>query len=172
MGLGFVAGFSQNNTFRPQLAVTREQLVSLVLESFQGIQGANITFLSNLSIRLYSEVDISRWSAGKFLFAWENKIVRGDKNGTFKPTQPVTGVELIGVLPIAAEFRWSVGMQPNLVAKEPSKTFQTFRIIRLLLFLLKCLLIVLLLPLLTKWAIGLLSIILQSGITRRLLCGC
>ncbi|CAA9209780.1 MAG: hypothetical protein AVDCRST_MAG95-45, partial [uncultured Adhaeribacter sp.] len=32
------------------------------------------------------------------------------------PTQPVTGVELIGVLPIAAEFRFSTGMQPNLVA--------------------------------------------------------
>ncbi len=123
MGLGFVAGFSQNNTFRPQLAVTREQLVSLVLESFQGIQGANITFPSNLSIRLYSEVDISRWSAGKVLFARENKIVSGYKDGTFKPTPPVTRAELIGVLPIAAEFRLSAGMQPNLVAKEPSKTF-------------------------------------------------
>jgi len=44
--------------------------------------------------------------------ARENKIVSGDKNGTFKPTQPVTGVELIGVLPIAAEFRLSAGMQP------------------------------------------------------------
>jgi N-acetylmuramoyl-L-alanine amidase len=29
----------------------------------------------------------------------------------------------MGVLPIAAEFRLSAGMQPNLVAKEPSKTF-------------------------------------------------
>ena len=50
-------------------------------------------------------------------------IVSRHKNGTFKPTQPVTGVELIGVLPRAAEFRLSAGMQPNLVAKEPSKTF-------------------------------------------------
>jgi hypothetical protein len=123
VGLGFVGGFSQNNTFRPQLAVTREPLVSLVLESFQGIQGANITFPSNLSIRLYSEVDITRWSAGKVLFARDNKIVSGDRNGTFKPTQPVTRAELIGVLPIAAEFGWSAGMQRNLVAKEPSKTF-------------------------------------------------
>ena len=85
MGLRFVAGFSQNNTFRPPLAVTREQLVSLVLASFQAIQGANITFPSNISIRLYSEVDVSRWSAGKFLFARENKIVSRHKNGTFKP---------------------------------------------------------------------------------------
>jgi N-acetylmuramoyl-L-alanine amidase len=123
VGLGFVAGFSQNNTFRPQLGVTREQLVSLVLESFQGRQGANITFPSNVSIRLYSEVDLSRWSAIKVLFARDNKIVSGDKNGTFKLTQPVTRAQLMGVLPIAAEFRLSAGMQPNLVAKEPSKTF-------------------------------------------------
>jgi hypothetical protein len=98
-------------------------LVSLVLASFQGIQGANITFPSNLSIRLYSEVDISRWSAGKVLFARDNKIVSGSQDGTFKLTQPVTRAELMGVLPIAAKFRWSAGMQPNLVAKEPSKTF-------------------------------------------------
>jgi hypothetical protein len=123
VGLGFVAGFPQDNSFRPQLAVTQEQLVSLVLESFQGIQSANITFPSNLSIRLYSEVDLSRWSAGKVLFARKNKIVRGYKDGTFKPTQPVTRAELMGVLRRAAEFGWSAGMQPNLVAKEPSKTF-------------------------------------------------
>jgi len=86
LGLGFVAGFSQNNTFRPQLAVTSEQLVSLVLESFQGIQGANITFPSNLSIRLYSEVDISPWSAEKVIFARKNQIVSDYKDKTFKPT--------------------------------------------------------------------------------------
>ena len=57
------------------------------------------------------------------IYLRENKIVSGDKNGTFKPTQSVTGVELIGVLPRVAEFRFSAGMQPNLVAKEPSKTF-------------------------------------------------
>jgi hypothetical protein len=123
VGFGFVARFSQDNTFRPQLAVTREQLVSLVLASFQAIQGANITFPSNLSIRLYSEVDISRWSAGKVLFARDNKIVSRDKNGTFKPTQPVTRAELMGVLPRVAEFGLSAGMQPNLLAKKPSKTF-------------------------------------------------
>jgi hypothetical protein len=170
VGLGFVAGFSQNNTFRPQLAVTREQLVFLVLESFQGIQGANITFPSNLSIRLYSEVDISRGSAGKVLFAWDNKIVSGENNGTFKPTQPVTRVELIGVLPIAAEFPWSAGMQPNLVAKEPSKTFsdtQNYGAASITQMSSYCS---------VAAAInemgGLLRMILLCRITRLLLCGC
>jgi hypothetical protein len=87
------------------------------------IQGANITFPSNLSICLYSEVNISRWSAGKIIFARENKIVSGYQDGTFKPTQAVTRAELMGMLRRAAEFGLSAGMQPNLVAKEPSKTF-------------------------------------------------
>jgi hypothetical protein len=53
----------------------------------------------------------------------ENKIVSRYKDGAFKPTQPVTRAELSGVLPRAAECGLSAGMQPNLVAKEPSKTF-------------------------------------------------
>jgi hypothetical protein len=98
VGFGFVARFSQNNTFRPQLAVTREQLVSLVWESWKGIQGANITFPSHVSIRPYSDLPISRWSAGKILFARDNKIVSGYQDETFKPTQPVTRAELMAVL--------------------------------------------------------------------------
>ncbi|MEG4535129.1 hypothetical protein QUB06_32025 [Microcoleus sp. D2_18a_D3] len=46
MGFGFVSRFSQNNTFRLQLAVTREQLVSLVLESWKGVQDAISHFLA------------------------------------------------------------------------------------------------------------------------------
>ncbi|WP_333248787.1 MULTISPECIES: S-layer homology domain-containing protein [unclassified Microcoleus] len=123
MGFGFVARFFQNNTFRSQFAVTREQLVSLVWESLKGIQCGNITFPSHVSIRPYSDVPISHWSAGKLLFARDNKIVSGYQDGTFKPTQPVTRAELMGVRRREAEFGFSAGMQPNLVAKEPSKTF-------------------------------------------------
>jgi hypothetical protein len=55
--------------------------------------------------------------------ARNNKIVSYYQDGTFKPTQPVTRAELMAVLPRAAEFGLSAGMQPNLVVKEPSKTF-------------------------------------------------
>jgi hypothetical protein len=172
VGFGFVARFSQDNTFRPQLAVTREQLISVVLESFQGIQGANITFPSSLSIRLYSEVDISRWSAGKVLFARDNKIVSGYQDGTFKPTQPVTRAKLIGVLSIAAEFRLSAGMQPNLVAKEPSKTFLDTQNYGAASIITQMSAYCSVAAALNEMG-GLLSMILQNPITRRrLLCGC
>jgi hypothetical protein len=55
--------------------------------------------------------------------ARNNKIVSDNQDGTFKPTQPVTRAELMAVLPRVAEFGLSAGMQPNLVVKEPSKTF-------------------------------------------------
>lgn len=124
VGLGFVAGFSQDNTFRPQLAVTREQLVSLVLESLKGIQGANITFPATVISPPYRDVDLSRWSAAKVQFARDNKIVSGYEDGTFKPTQPVTRAELMAVLRRAAEFGLSArGKQPNLVSQQPPKSF-------------------------------------------------
>ncbi|HSF76264.1 MAG TPA: S-layer homology domain-containing protein, partial [Microcoleus sp.] len=101
--------------------------------------------------------------------ARDNKIVSGYQDGTFQPTQPVTRTELMAVRRRATEFSLSArGMQPNLFAKEQSKTFSDTQNYGVLLLLIKCLLIVLLLPLLTKWAINLLRMILQSAITRRL----
>ncbi|MEG5174261.1 S-layer homology domain-containing protein [Microcoleus sp. B3-D7] len=51
-------------------------------------------------------------------------MVSGYQDGTFKPTQSVTRAELMAVRLRAAEFGLSArGMNRDLVAKEPSKTF-------------------------------------------------
>ncbi|MEP6520425.1 S-layer homology domain-containing protein [Microcoleus vaginatus DQ-U2] len=51
-------------------------------------------------------------------------MVSGYQDGTLKPTQSVTRAELMAVLRRAAEFGFSArGMNRDLVAKEPSKTF-------------------------------------------------
>ena len=124
VALGFVAGFSEDNTFRPQLALTREQLVSLVLESLKGIQGANIVIPTQASSRPYSDVETTRWSAAKIQFARDKNIVSGYKDGTFKPTQPVTRAELMAVLRQAALFGLSArGMSPVLTPKQSPTNF-------------------------------------------------
>ncbi|OCR02653.1 S-layer protein [Oscillatoriales cyanobacterium USR001] len=124
VALGFVAGFSEDNTFRPQLALTREQLVSLVLESLKGIQGANIVIPSQTSTRPYSDVETSRWSAAKIQFARDKNIVSGYKDGTFRPTQPVTRAELMAVLRRASEFGLSArGLSPVLTPKQTPTNF-------------------------------------------------
>ena len=124
VALGFVAGFAQDNTFRPELALTREQLVSLVLESLKGIPGANIVIPSQTSTRPYSDVETSRWSAAKIQFARDKNIVSGYKDGTFQPTKPVTRAELMAVLRRASEFGLSLrGMSPVLTPKQTPTNF-------------------------------------------------
>ena len=68
----------------------------------------------------------------------------------------------MGMLPVAAEFGLSAQIQPNLVAKDPSKTFSDTQNYGAASIITQ-----------TKLAIGLLRMILQNGITRRrLLCEC
>lgn len=124
VALGFVAGFSEDNTFRPQLSLTREQLVSLVLESLKNVQGANLSIPTTVSTRPYRDVDASRWSAAKIQFARDNKIVSGYEDGSFRPAQPVTRAELMAVLRRAAEFGLSIrGMRPEVVGKDAVTSF-------------------------------------------------
>ncbi|WP_017720435.1 DUF3747 domain-containing protein [Kamptonema formosum] len=121
--LGFVAGFN-DNTFRPQATLTREQLVSLVVESLKRLPNVNITVPSQAASRPYPDVDASRWSAAKIQFARDNKIVSGYQDGTFRPEQPVTRAELVTVLRRAAEFgKTQRGLSAELTPKETPKTF-------------------------------------------------
>ncbi|MBD1892763.1 DUF3747 domain-containing protein [Coleofasciculus sp. FACHB-SPT9] len=124
VALGFVAGFKEDNTFRPQVALTREQLVSMVLESLTKLPGANVTIPTQAASRPYPDVDASRWSAAKIKWARDNNIVSGYQDGTFKPTQPVTRAELMAVLQRAAEFGKNMrGLSPELATKNLAKTF-------------------------------------------------
>lgn len=124
VALGFVAGFKEDNTFRPAVALTREQLVSMVLEAVSKLPGANITLPAQISSRPYPDVDASRWSAAKIQWARDNKIVSGYQDGQFRPTQPVTRAELMAVLRRAAEFGKTLqGLPPQLAAKNSPKDF-------------------------------------------------
>jgi N-acetylmuramoyl-L-alanine amidase len=124
VAIGFVSGFREDNTFKPQDALTREQLVSMVLEGLKTLPGANITLPTQATGRPYPDVDASRWSAAKIQWARDNKIISGYQDGTFKPTQPVTRAELVAVQRRAAEFAHTMqGRPPELTPKQPATQF-------------------------------------------------
>lgn len=124
VAMGFVAGFREDNTFRPQTALTREQLVSMVLEGLSELPGANVNLPTNVTSRPYSDVETSRWSAAKIQWARQNNIVSGYTDGTFRPTRPVTRAELMAVQRRAAEFAKTLqGQAPELNPTEPAQSF-------------------------------------------------
>lgn len=123
VNLGFIAGF-EDNTFRPTATLTREQLVSMVVEALNKQPNIEINVPSQVSSSPFSDVEPSRWSAAKIQFAQANNIVSGYGDGRFRPTQPVTRAELIAVLRRAAEFsRSRQGLDTTLPSTQEPQSF-------------------------------------------------
>lgn len=100
--IGFISGFPGDNTFRPKDPLTREQLVSMVID------GLNIQSPPQVTSNPYPDVPTNRWSAAKIERAKQLGLISGYSNGTFKPTQSVTRAELLAVVRKAAEYKASV----------------------------------------------------------------
>jgi hypothetical protein len=111
VSLKFIAGF-KDNTFQPKTALTREQLVSMVLDAVKTVPGVQLTVPDAATKNPYADVDAKRWSAAKIAFAQTNKIVSGYPDGTFQPTRPVTRAELMAVLQSAAKYTKTLQKKP------------------------------------------------------------
>ncbi|MDY6784884.1 MAG: DUF3747 domain-containing protein [Cyanobacteriota bacterium] len=117
--IGFIAGFAEDNTFRPLSPLTREQLVSMVFEAMRTIPGVNLTAPTSVSSNPFPDVPANRWSAAKIQWARESQIVEGYLDGSFRPTQNVTRAELIAVMKKAAQYGKTLrGLSPTLEAKQ------------------------------------------------------
>ncbi|NJO40333.1 MAG: DUF3747 domain-containing protein [Cyanobacteria bacterium RU_5_0] len=101
--IGFISGF-EDDTFRPQASLTREQLVSMVLGALDSLPNVNLNIPTQASGNPYSDVEAGRWSAARIQFARDNNIIQGYEDGTFRPTQPVTRAELMAVLRRTSEY--------------------------------------------------------------------
>lgn len=124
VSLGFIAGFYEDNSFRPRESLTREQLVSMVLESLDKLPDVDLDVPTTVSSSPYPDVQASRWSAAKIKFAQDNNIVSGYQDGSFRPTQPVTRAELMAVLRRAAEYGKSLRqLDPTLMPKQSAFDF-------------------------------------------------
>jgi N-acetylmuramoyl-L-alanine amidase len=124
VNLGFIAGFMEDNTFRPQAQLTREQLVSMVLEALDTMPGVEMNLPTRATRRAFPDISLDRWSAAKIQFAQDSGIVTGYQDGSFRPTQPVTRAELMAVLRRAAEYAQTTrGNGTTLVGNQDSFQF-------------------------------------------------
>ncbi|MFP4009441.1 MAG: DUF3747 domain-containing protein [Spirulinaceae cyanobacterium] len=122
--IGFIAGFPEDNTFRPLASLTREQLVSIVYEAINSLDDINLPPASAPTAAPFPDVPTNRWSAAKIKWARDNDIVSGYLTGTFRPTQNVTRAELIAVMKKAAQFvKNQRGQAPTLATTQNSQSF-------------------------------------------------
>ncbi|MFW6296508.1 MAG: DUF3747 domain-containing protein [Halothece sp.] len=121
---GFIAGFKEDNTFRPQAGLTREQIVSMVVEALKTVPNVNVNVPTSATSSPYPDVTSSRWSAAKIQWAKQNQIISGYPDGTFRPQQQVTRAELMAIQRRAAEYaRIQQGQSPELPAQQTPQTF-------------------------------------------------
>lgn len=97
--LGFISGFAEDNTFRPLATLTREQLVSIVIEGLDRVPQGSV------SRNPYPDVPASRWSAAKIKQAQDLGLIAGYGDGTFRPTRAVTRAELIAIMDKAVRLK-------------------------------------------------------------------
>lgn len=94
VNMGFISGF-EDQTFRPNEELTREQIVSIVIDALEGMPELELTVSEEADNAPYPDVAADRWSAAKIAWAKENNIIAGYDDGTFRPVDPVTRAELI-----------------------------------------------------------------------------
>ncbi|MCC5653222.1 S-layer homology domain-containing protein [Nostoc sp. XA013] len=111
---GLIAGFTSNNTFRPTLDLTREQMISMVINALSKLPVSRATVphdpppaagnLLKVTSKPFRDVNVTRWSAAMIEWAKFNGIMQGYSDGTFRPTQTVTRAELMAVLRKAIQY--------------------------------------------------------------------
>ncbi|MGC1306334.1 MAG: DUF3747 domain-containing protein [Phormidesmis sp.] len=114
--LGVISGFREDNTFRPRASLTREQVVSIVLDGLREAPADSTV----VSTKPYPDVPTNRWSAAKIQKAAALGFISGYPDGTFRPTQEVTRAELMAIMRKASQFRTEFA---NLPSNQPGRNF-------------------------------------------------
>jgi len=120
---GLISGFYEDNTFRPELSLTREQMISLVIETLRKLPKSSITLPTQFTDP-YPDVPATRWSAAKIQFSRNHAMVTGYQDGTFQPTKPVTRAELVVALYRAVQFyQRSLALTTQITPRSPALNF-------------------------------------------------
>ncbi|NET56451.1 MAG: S-layer homology domain-containing protein, partial [Symploca sp. SIO2E6] len=122
VALGFIAGFKEDNTFRPLNPITREQMVAMLLEALKTIPDLSLNIPAETASNPFRDVEASRWSGSKIAWAKSNQLITGYPNGEFRPSQPVTRAELMAMLKKAVEYIQEALGKPTTL-KQTQETF-------------------------------------------------
>lgn len=117
--LGVISGFPEDGTFRPTAPLTREQAVSVVIETASRILPSSLIARADQQVFSppFPDVATNRWSAVKIRQAQQLGIVRGDAGtGRFRPTDNVSRAELMAMM-----YRLSL-IRANVNTFDPSPT--------------------------------------------------
>ncbi len=87
---GVTAGTS-NTTFEPELAINREQIVSMIYRFVKADKPSG-------TLSFKDSADISSWAVDAVLWASQNKVVSGYPDGTFLPQKNATRAEVTTII--------------------------------------------------------------------------
>lgn len=101
--LGITSGY-QDGTFKPRNTISREEAVSLVMETITETAPASLQarLPQQVTGAPFPDVPANRWSALKIQQAKQLGIVAGDDTGRFRPADRLTRAELIAMVRQAA----------------------------------------------------------------------
>jgi len=112
MDLGVVAGYP-DGTFQPARTLTRAEVAKVVVLSHLGDEGAVLAGYLKGAYS-FSDVPTTHWASGYIKLAQNLGVIGGYPDGTFKPDNMVTHIELVKMLVQAA------GMGPVLERGRPT----------------------------------------------------
>lgn len=95
--MGLVSGF-EDDTFRPQDPVTREQLISMAVDAINTVYKVDLEATPERDVVPFKDVDSSRWSAKKISWAQWNFLNIGNPNNTLQPSEPISRAELVDTM--------------------------------------------------------------------------
>ncbi|MGK7881516.1 MAG: DUF3747 domain-containing protein [Crocosphaera sp.] len=95
--MGLVSGFD-DNTFRPDQPVTREELISMAVDAIGTVYKVDLDATPERDIVPFKDVDDSRWSAKKIKWAQWNFLNIGNPNNTLQPGEPISRAELMDTM--------------------------------------------------------------------------
>jgi hypothetical protein len=99
-GLGGLSGFP-DGTFGPLETLTREQAAKTICYI---MIGSTIADDLTTSVSSFTDVAADRWSAAYIEYCVDQGIINGYGDGTFGPTDPVTGAQMMKMLLVALGY--------------------------------------------------------------------